>query len=179
VHLSAFATFAALIVTASRPTPADRCLRPDISVRAWAIAHSPRLPGFELRVPPGFVRDSAEDSYPDPQPAGSLWADSVHDQLVVRWVKAGDHHLLAGALPTSLGRSEYSKCVERINRAAAEIVSYNRLEQFGEAYAGPYQIHARLRWPDGVTVEMYGMASNRRRHLELLGALRTIRRIGS
>ena len=138
MYSSALAVLATLVVATFRPTPAERCLRPDIRVRTWAQARSPRLPRFELRVPPGFVRDSAEDSYPDPRPSGSRWADSVNDQLVVHWVKAADDHILLGALPTSRDRPEYSKCVERIDRAAAEIVSYNLLESVGEAYAGPY-----------------------------------------
>jgi hypothetical protein len=176
---SAFAVLAASIIGAFGPRPAERCQRPDIRVRRWAAVHSPRLPGFELRVPPGFTRDSGENSYHDPQPSGSRWADSVNDQLVVHWVKTADDHVLLGALPASEGQPEYSKCVEQIHTAAAEIVSYNQLESVGEGYAGPYQIHARLRWPDGVLVEVYGMASNHRRHLEILAAVRTIRRTGS
>ena len=176
----ALAVLVALVaVTSDRQLPPDRCLRPDVRVRTWAVARSPRLPDLHLRVPPGFIRDPGEDAYPDPQPTGSRWADSVNAQLVVRWVKTDGDHLLLGPLPTSAGRPEYSKCVERIDSANAEIVSYNRVDQVGEGYAGPYQIHARLRWPHGTTVEVYGMTSDRRRYLEMLATVRTIRRIKS
>ena len=172
--------FFALVAAASDRQPsADRCLRPDVRVRTWTLARSPRLPDFRLRVPPGFIRDRGEDTYPDPQPTGSRWADTVNAQLVVHWVKTDKDHLLLGALPASTGRPEYSKCVENIDSAIVEIVSYNRVDQVGEGYAGPYQIHARLRWPDGTLVECYGMTSDHRRYLEILAAVRTLRRIKS
>jgi hypothetical protein len=84
---------------------------------------------------------------------------------------------LLGSLPTAPGRPEYSRCVERIGTATAVIVLYNRRDEVGDmAYVGPFQLHAQLKWPDGAEVNVYGMAESRPRFLELLAAVRTIRR---
>jgi len=45
------------------------------------------------------------------------------------------------------------------------------------AYVGPYQVHARLQWADGMRVEVYGMAEDRAQYLKLLAAIMTIRRL--
>ena len=164
-----------LAATHRADASAASCLHPNVSTSAWRTVHSPRLPTFSVRIPPDFARDAGEDSYPEPQSPGSRWADSAHAQLVVHLVQGGRR--LLGSLPTASGRPEYSRCVERIGAATAVIVSYNRTDDVGHtAYVGPFQVHAQLHWPDGSEVNVYGMADTRRRFLELLAAVRTIRR---
>jgi hypothetical protein len=156
---------------------AERCLHPRVDAAVWLVTRSPRLPGLTLRTPPGFARDPAEDSYAGSPPSGSRWATTTNDQLVL--TRLPPDSVLA-PLPTAASRPEYSRCSERIGLAIADIVSYKRRDEVGDmAYVGPYQVHARLSWADGMRVEVYGMAEDRAQYVKLLAAIRTIRRADS
>jgi hypothetical protein len=56
------------------------------------------------------------------------------------------------------------------------IVSYNKREEVGDmAFIGPFQMFVELRTPEGARVQLFSSSTSRRRHEELLHAIRTMR----
>ena len=78
----------------------------------------------------------------------------------------------AAPLPASGGRTNYTICEDRIGAATATIVA------FGEG-TNAFVIHARIRWPDGESLDVRADATDRAYLEQLLAAVRTIRRAGA
>ena len=73
---------------------------------------------------------------------------------------------------------EESECRERIGGAQAIIFSFNQAVEVGDmAYVGPYIIMAQLRFPDGLSLDVFADSEKREQQDEMLAAIRTIRRI--
>lgn len=163
----------------ARPIP---CRQPTIKTATWTEWSLPRS-SVALRMPPWFKRDAAE-----------AHVDSVH-------AAAGDTALTSSLLTTNqLGVPraqlsirvvdavtlayggdkvpEESECREEIGGAQAIIFSFNRSVEVGDmAYVGPYIILAQLRFPDGLSLDVFADSEKREQQDEMLAAIRTIRRI--
>jgi hypothetical protein len=73
---------------------------------------------------------------------------------------------------------EESECHEQIGGAQAVVFSFNQSIEVGDmAYAGPYIIMAQLRFPDGLSLEVFADSEQREQQDAMLAAIRTIRRI--
>jgi len=73
---------------------------------------------------------------------------------------------------------EESECREQIGQAQAIVFSFNQSVEVGDmAYVGPYIIMAQLRFPDGLSLDLFADAAKREQQDEMLAAIRTIRRI--
>jgi hypothetical protein len=167
VIIRALLASAVLAVASSSYARADGCPASTVDIAEWPIVRSPRVPGFTLRLPRTFTRDSApgaRDSAPS-----ARWSDAARGRLTLS-------HLTTSATPASFpaadGATSPTRCETRVGAATATILAYGD---------GPtaYVVHARIRWPDGEAVEVRADAANRA-HLELLiAAVRTIRRAGA
>lgn len=155
----------ALALALGSSARADGCPASSVDVADWPIVRSARMPGFTLRLPRTFTRDSAAtagDSTPS-----ARWGDARARLMLSRQAGAA-----ATSVPSAEGRPDYARCDDRVGSAMATIVSY------GEG-AGAYIIHARIRWPDGEAIDVRADAADRE-HLDLLlAAVRTIRRAGA
>ena len=145
---------------------ADVCPASTVDIADWPVVRSARVPGFTLRLPRSFTRDSTGRSR---ESAASVrWSDPARGRFAMSHMGAGSAPealaARAGATPT---RWETS-----IGAATATIVTYAD---------GPsaYVVHAHVRWPDGEAVEIRADAPSRA-HVELLiAAVKTIRRAGA
>jgi len=87
---------------------------------------------------------------------------------------------------------EESICIERIDGARATIASSNRggsvkrpISSNSQPRAsgdsagplGPYMVETTMRYPDGLSVLMYGTASTKEQQNQMLAAMRTFRRV--
>jgi hypothetical protein len=144
---------------------ADGCPASRVDVADWPIVRSPRVPGFTLRLPRTFTRDSAATSG-DSTPR-ARWTDARARLTLSRQAGAA-----ATSVPGAEGRTGYARCEDRVGSATATIVSY------GE---GPdaYVIHARICWPDGESIDVHADAADRVHLDQLLAAVRTVRRAGA
>lgn len=145
------------------------CAMPRVAIDAWSLT---RATGLTLRVPPGFVRDAPKAQLPA-EASTSSWSHASRTRLVLRRVSHGDAP--AAPLPSADGRADYSRCEERAGSGNAVIVSFSSPATQG----APFQVEARIRWPDGEEVEVRGSAGDRRSFEELLAAVRTVRRAGA
>jgi hypothetical protein len=145
---------------------ADACPASTVDVADWPLARSARVPGFTIRLPRTFRRDSTATSS-DSMPS-ARWSDAARGRLTLS--------RRTGAVPTAVpsaeGRTNFTTCEDRVGSATATIVSY------GEG-AVPCVIHARIQWPDGEALEVHAEAADRVHLDQLLAALRTIRRSGA
>jgi len=164
VQVASAAFLLALIPAAAR---ADACPASTVDIADWPIVRSARVPGFTLRLPRAFARDTtpiATDSTPS-----ARWRDAARGRFTMS-------HLTSTAIPASLPASENSptsmRCETRVGAATATIVA------FGD---GPstYVVHARIRWPDGELLDVHADAADREHLEQLLAAVRTIRRTGA
>jgi hypothetical protein len=145
---------------------ADGCPASTVDIADWPIVRSARVPGFTLRLPRTFTRDSA----PGPRDAApsARWSDAARGRFAISHLAASE---TAAPLPALDGVTS-TRCDANVGAAKATIVTYAD---------GPsaYVVHAHIRWPDGEAVEVRADAANRA-HVELLiAALRTIRRAGA
>ena len=156
-----------VLALASSSARADGCPASTVDVADWAVVRSARVPGFTLRLPHSFTRDttaSARDL-----PSSARWSDAARGRFAMS-------HLGASATTpaplSSVDSATSTRCDTSIGTATATIATYAD---------GPsaYVVHARIRWPDGEAVEVHANAASRA-HVELLiAAVRTIRRAGA
>jgi hypothetical protein len=157
----------ALALALASPARADGCPASSVDVADWPIVRSARVPGFTLRLPRSFTRDSATTAV-DSTPI-ARWTDAARGRFTLSHHAAG----ATAALEHGMGeRGSATRCEVRVGSATATIVSY------GEG-ANAYVVHARIRWPDGEAIDVRADATDRE-HLDLLlAAVRTVRRAGA
>jgi len=156
----------ALAFAVASSARADGCPASSVDVADWPIVRSARVPGFTLRLPRSFARDSstiAGDSTPS-----ARWSDAAHGRLAL----SRQSGAALTSVPSAEGRTEYARCEARVGSATATIVSYAE-------GSGIYVIRARIAWPDGESVELHASAADRAHLDQLLAAIRTIRRAGA
>ena len=155
-----------LAIAAPSSVRADGCPASTVDIADWPIVRSARVPGFTLRLPRSFARDSAPSS--QSPTANARWTDAARGRFSMS-------HPGASATPASLPTLDSTtsvRCDTSIGAATATIVTYAD---------GPsaWVVHAHIRWPDGETVEVRADAASRA-HVDLLvAAVRTIRRTGA
>ena len=158
---------AVLVLASAASARADECPASKVDIGDWPIVRSARVPGFTLRLPRSFARDSSQGSRAPGPSAG--WSDTAGARFTM--THRGTDAMPA-SLPPSDGATPSTSCETRVGAATATIVAYG---------AGPsaYVIHARIRWPDGESVDVRADAADPM-HLDLLlAAVRTIRRAGA
>ena len=157
----AMMTLAALSTAA-----ADPCVAPRVDIADWPIVRSSRVPGFTLRLPRSFVRDSVATG---PQHV-ARWSDATRARLEIAHLADAS----PPALPSPDGRTAYVRCEDRVGSATAVIVSYD------EGTAGnAHVVHARIQWPDGESLDVRADAADRAQLDQLLAAVRSVRRAGA
>jgi hypothetical protein len=167
VTARALLTGVALAVASSSSARVDGCPASTVEVADWAIVRSARVPGFTLRLPRSFTRDTTASSRE--LPPSARWSDAARGRFAM------SHLAPTATTPTPLPGADVSsstRCDTSVGAATATIVTYAD---------GPsaYIVHAQLRWPDGEAVEVHANAASRA-HVELLiAAVRTIRRAGA
>jgi hypothetical protein len=155
---------AGLALVSSSTARAHECPAPKVDVANWALVRSAKMPGFSLRLPRTFARDTA--SSPAESAPSARWSAAARARLTM------SHRAAATPLPASGGRTMYSICEDRVGAATATIVAY------GEG-TNIFVVHARIRWPDGETLDVRADATDRAHFEQLLAAVRTIRRVGA
>ena len=157
----------AALVLASSPVHAEGCPASTVDIGNWAIVRSARVPGFTLRLPRAFTRDSAALS--DGSVPTARWSDAARARFTMSH-RTGS--ATAAPLPDAEGRASYTRCEDRVGTATATIVAY------GEG-SDSFVVHAHIRWPDGEALDVQANATDRVRLEELIAAVRTIRRVGA
>jgi hypothetical protein len=155
---------AMLALAAPSHASADPCVAPRVDVADWPIMRSPRVPGFTLRLPRSFTRDTGATALPN----AARWSDASGARLEIAHLPDAR----ATALPSADGRSAYARCEDRVGSATAIIISYAQS-------TATFVIEARIQWPDGESVEVRADASDRAHLDQLLAAVRTVRRAGA
>lgn len=145
---------------------AIECPAPKVDIADWALVRSAKMPGFTLRLPRTFTRDTTSSTV-EPAPS-ARWSNAARARLTMSHRSA----TAATPLPASTGRAIYARCEDRIGAATATIAAY------GEGMT-TFVILARIRWPDGETLEVRADATDRAHLDQLLAAVRTIRRAGA
>jgi hypothetical protein len=156
-----------LTLAPSSSARASECPAPKVDIANWAIVRSARVPGFTLRLPRTFTRDSTPigvDSAPS-----ARWIDAARGRFIMSHSTAA---ATAMPLPASEGRATYTRCEDRVGTAVATIVAY------GEG-TNAFVVHAHIRWPDGEALDVRADATDRAHLDQLLAAVRTIRRAGA
>jgi hypothetical protein len=148
------------------PARADGCPASSVDVADWPIVRSARVPGFTLRLPRSFTRDST--SIPSDSTPSARWSDAARGGLTLSRRSGA----AATSVPSAEGRTEYARCDDRVGSATATIVSY------ADGSSG-YVVRARITWADGESVDLYASATDREHLAQLLAAVRTIRRAGA
>jgi hypothetical protein len=146
-----------------------------LDVADWALVRSADVPGFTLRLPRAFTRDSAtRASTRLTSSRTAWWADATRGRLGL--VRSAHDSAAHAELASAGGRSGYLRCEERVGSAVAVIVHYDGVQG---SQSGPFVVRARIRWPDGEELDIRGDAPDRDRLAQLLTAVRTIRRSGA
>jgi len=155
-----------LSLASSSSVRADACPASTVDIADWPIVRSAKVPGFTLRLPRSFTRDTTAGS--SESVPSARWSDTARGRFAMS-------HLRAGAIPAPLPTLDGTlsmRCDTSIGAAKATIVTY-------AGSSSGYVVHAQIRWPDGEAVEVHAGAANRA-HVELLiAAVRTIRRTGA
>ena len=143
------------------------CPASKVDVADWALVRSAKMPGFTLRLPRTFARDSASTT--GGSAPGARWSNGGRARLAM---SHGATTAAPTRLPASGGRTMYTICEDRVGTATATVVAY------AEA-TNAFVVHASLRWPDGETLDVRADATDRVHLEQLLAAVRTIRRAGA
>jgi hypothetical protein len=173
---SSLALIGTLLLATTSPALAQSCAAPHLDVATWALVRSANVPGFTLRLPRAFARDSAASAgVAATKTPTAWWTDASRGRLGL--VRVAGDSASRSVLTSAGGRSGYLRCEERVGSAVAVIVHYDTTAT-GSA-DGPFVVHARIRWPDGEELDVRGDAPDRDRLAQLLTAVRTIRRAGA
>jgi hypothetical protein len=167
-----------LVATASSVAAQTTCASARLDVADWALVRSANVPGFTLRLPRAFARDStAPTGLTLSKSPTAWWTDASRGRLgLIRAVRDSSSRT---ALASPAGRSGYLRCEERVGSAVAIIEHYAAAGEGKGSSDGPFIVHARIRWPDGEELDVRGDAPDRERLAQLLTAVRTIRRSGA
>ena len=157
---------AVLTLAAWSGAAADPCATPKVDIADWPIVRSARVPGFTLRLPRSFVRDTAATG----AARAARWNDAGHARVEITHL--GDAK--PSVLPTPDGRSTYARCETRVGSATAIIISFA-----DGSPATAHVVHARIQWPDGESLDVRADAADRAQLDQLLAAVRTVRRAGA
>ena len=167
--------FVGVLLGAVAPAVGGQSCAARLDVADWALVRSADVPGFTLRLPRAFTRDSAA------RPSATLtssrtawWADATRGRLGL--IRSAHDPAAQAELASAGGRSGYLRCEERVGSAVAVIVHYDGAQG---GRNGPFVVRARIRWPDGEELDIRGDAPDRERLAQLLTAVRTIRRAGA
>jgi len=162
------ALLASVVLALAAPSlvRADECAASTVDVADWPIVRSPRVPGFTLRLPRSFTRDSA-----GPRDGGvtARWSDAARGRFTMS-------HVTVNATPASFATTDpatvSTRCETRVGSATATIIAWAD---------GPsaHVVHAQIQWPDGEAVEVRADALDRTQLALLIAAVRTIRRAGA
>ncbi|MBW8769775.1 MAG: hypothetical protein JF589_08475 [Gemmatimonadetes bacterium] len=177
MRTSACLVLAGVLLGASASTAAGQsCAGARLDVADWALVRSADIPGFTLRLPRAFTRDSTiPASAALPASRTAWWRDATRGRLgLIRSVHDSSSH---AELASAGGRSGYLRCEERVGSAVAVIVHYDAVAPGNQN--GPFIVRARIRWPDGEELDIRGDAPDRDHLAQLLTAVRTIRRAGA
>jgi len=168
----------ALLVATASPSEAQTCTSARLDVANWALVRSANVPGFTLRLPRAFARDSAASAgLTLARSPTAWWADASRGRLGL--IRAAHDSSSRVAIASAVGHSGYLRCEERVGSAVAVIVHYDSAAAGKGSADGPFIVHARIRWPDGEELEIRGDAPDRERLAQPLTAVRTIRRTGA
>lgn len=171
---TSLALAAVLLVASASAVTAQSCAA-RLDVADWALVRSADVPGFTLRLPRAFTRDStAAASAALAKPRTAWWADATRGRLGL--IRSAHDSSARPELVSAVGRSGYLRCEERVGSAVAVIVHYDVAQG---SQNGPFVVRARIRWPDGEELDIRGDAPDRERLAQLLTAVRTIRRSGA
>jgi hypothetical protein len=173
---TSFALVGLLLAAASASAGGQSCAAARLDVADWALVRSANVPGFTLRLPRAFTRDStaAPNATRTTSPT-AWWADATRGRLGL--IRLAHDTTARAELASAGGRSGYLRCEERVGSAVAVIVHYDAAAQGNRN--GPFVVRARIRWPDGEELDVRGDAPDRERLAQLLTAVRTIRRSGA
>ena len=164
-----------LLLVAASSAAGQSCAAAHLDVADWALVRSADVPGFTLRLPRAFTRDSAaRPSATLTSPRTAWWADATRGRLGL--IRSAHDPAAQAELASAGGRSGYLRCEERVGSAVAVIVHYDGAQG---GRNGPFVVRARIRWPDGEELDIRGDAPDRERLAQLLTAVRTIRRAGA
>jgi hypothetical protein len=113
--------------------------------------------------------------------------DFVDDSVSYRWrapdntqlnlqIFAGKGEPLFTNFPPAVEKPEYQRSEAPINGMKATVVTYNRIDHVGDTgILGPFHVFAQIALDDHTRLLIYGMATERRSHHELLASIRSIR----
>lgn len=161
--------YATLALGAPSSARANECPPAKVDISDWALVRSAKLPGFSLRLPRTFARDSASTT--GGSAPSARWIDPARARLSMSH-RSATAAAAATPLPTSTGRAMYTVCEDRVGSAMATIVAY------GEG-TNAFVILARIRWADGEALDVRADATDHAQVELLLAAVRTIRRAGA
>ena len=169
---------------------AGACRRPSVATSGWAEFVTARRQAT-IRIPlflkpdrSQAARESAKarktGKYP---PSASGWnnVDSKSDFAQLGVGVLDSVKLVYPGLP----EPEESICIESVDGAQATIFSSNRGVRLGDqentvssdtAALPPYLAFATMRFPDGLSLQIFGTASTPDQQSQMLAAIRTIRR---
>ena len=171
----------AVAPTSRRPRTIP-CRRPSLTTSAWTEWNLPRS-SIALRMPPWFKRDPAE-AHVDSVRAAAGDTSLTSTLLATNQLGVPRAQLTINIVDTvTLTYSgdkvpEESECREQIGKGQAIVFSFNESVEVGDmAYLGPYIILAQMRFPDGLSLELFADTEKREQQDEILAAIRTIRRI--
>jgi hypothetical protein len=167
---------AGVLLVATVPSAIGQtCASARLDVADWALVRSADIPGFTLRLPRAFTRDStASPSVTLTRGGTAWWADATRGRLGL--IRSTHDTSARAELASAGGRSGYLRCEERVGSAVAVIVHYDVAQG---SQNGPFVVRARIRWPDGEELDVRGDAPDREHLAQLLTAVRTIRRSGA
>jgi len=167
---------AGLLLAAGSSAAGQSCAAAHLDVADWALVRSANVPGFTLRLPRAFTRDStAAASATLAKSPTAWWADATRGRLGL--IRSAHDSSVRAELASAGGRSGYLRCEERVGSAVAVIVHYDAVARGSQN--GPFVVRASIRWPDGEELDVRGDAPDRERLAQLLTAVRTIRRSGA
>jgi hypothetical protein len=135
-----------------------------------------------IRVPPLLPQDRFEAARESTKTArnpsapitASGWNDlpAGHAQLTLG-IQDSAALVLSGPL-----EQEEHLCLERIDGAEATVLSYKwTIHPGDDVYLGPYIAFANMRFPDGLSVQVFGSANTPDQRDQMLAAIRTVRRL--
>jgi hypothetical protein len=163
------------LLAASASTAGGQSCATRLDVADWALVRSADVPGFTLRLPRAFTRDSTgAGNVARVRPPTAWWTDATRGRVGL--IRSAHDSSGRAELASAGGRSGYLRCEERVGSAVAVIVHYDVAQG---SRNGPFVVRARMRWPDGEELDVRGDAPDRDHLVQLLTAVRTIRRSGA
>ena len=147
----------------------QKCSPGACSVNQWDTERIGGGRRILIRVPPRLEKDYVNDS------ASYRWRAPDNTQLNLQ-IFAGSGEPLFTSFPLPEERPEYERSDASINRMKATIVTYNKIDHVGDTgILGPFHVFAQIELDTHTRLLIYGMATERQGHNELLASIRSIR----